>query len=152
MRWMIPLLAVASVAACSQGGSFAPDYTPLGDGYRWEYAVSYVALFIGKSEGKAVARIEGSETIDGKSYFKAILVYSGIPGAEPETIFMRKGSDGLYQVNGKHTAAGEYLALPLPLEVGKSWTIETPFSSMKCNIDAKESALLFEKTLRAYDV
>src|SRR5262245_25315804 len=111
--WMALLLV--TFYGCSGGPN--KDYFPYHDGARWEYAVEAMVPFSGVQKGKVISRVDGEETINGKKYYKLVTVYSGIPGAEAEVLYLRKAKDGIYKIDGKYKDNPEYLLVPLPLAV-----------------------------------
>lgn len=98
--------------------------------------------------GKWQFRLDGYENINNKEYHKCITVYSGIPGAESETIYYREADDGIYAINGKFKDSPEYLDTKLPLEVGSSWTSTPPLAVTKSRVLNTETLELIGKTYK----
>ncbi len=95
-------------------------------------------------EAKMVVRVEAEEEIRGHTYLKTAVVYSGIPGVEPEIVYQRRTPDGLYEVSGRQKE--DPVAYPLLLEVGASWEVETPEYKINAIVEAVEDAQLLSKT------
>jgi len=112
-------------------------------GARWEYSLENMVPFLGVQKGKVLRRVDGEETINGKTYFKTVTVFSGIPGRESYHYYWRKGPDGLYEIDG--TDLPEYLDTPLPLTVGMNWTVQYPNEQQKCSAEAIETVELFDR-------
>ncbi len=120
------------------------DYFPLSIGKRLEY--SFIASNTFKSDrGKMVMKIDEKEIINNKEYYKMILVYSEIPGAEAETYYCRKAQDGIYAIDGKNKLSPEYLYIKLPLEVGVTWKSFTPNGVIDNRVEGIETLELVDK-------
>ena len=121
------------------------EYFPLPEKAKWEYSVEMSSPFGGIQKGKRLVRIDGEELINGKIYNKTVSVFSGFPGAEPEIIYLRKEKDGFYAISNKYKDEPEYLTLPLPLFVGRRWTVESPEGFSRSHLSSVEVAELFDR-------
>ena len=127
------------------------DYHPLREGSKWEYdfelqMVDLIPLPVQK--GAAIQRIEGTEKINGKEYFKSVTVTSGIPGMDAEVEYLRKDATGIYELSKKNINLGEQLVIPEPPEIGKEWTMQNKLGEFRCRIEGKEDVHLGEKVYR----
>ena len=120
-----------------------PNYGPISEKSRWTYAVEYRVLFGSVQKGKAVVRVDGTESINGNRYYKVVTVFSGIPGVEPQIEYVRVSKDGAYVVWDK--SKPESLATPAALSVGTTWTVEKGDSHLDYRVEAMETAELFDK-------
>jgi hypothetical protein len=139
---LITLLLFISLGLGMSACTRATSYFPLEAGATWEYTVEYPTMFSGPKKAKLVSRIEGTQTIDGKTYFKMVTVSSGMPGAKDGTTFYRIGDDGVYQHDGNE----EQLFLPSSLKEGTSWTINGPNGALHYRVEGIETAHLVDKT------
>jgi hypothetical protein len=135
-----PLLLAACVVLLF-GCARSTEYFPLSPGAQWEYSVDYTGFFGSPEKGKLVTRIEGTEVINGKTYYKIATVSSGIPGATNGSRYYRKDTDGIYTLDGTN----EQLFLPLPLEAGRSWTVNEGNREWTYRVDGIETAHLISK-------
>ncbi|MFC1890120.1 hypothetical protein ACFL4G_10225 [Thermodesulfobacteriota bacterium] len=142
----VALMAIVlGFVACSQSNE--EEYYPRPrDGERWEYKLEIMIPLQGVQSGKMVVRTDGKETIGDYTYFKSVSVISGIPGTEPEVVFSRWSSDGVYSIDGEHKDKPEYLSTPFPMEVGKTWTIKKPKTQSEYRAEAIETLELFDQT------
>jgi hypothetical protein len=120
------------------------NYAPIEKFATCRYSLEFMTPLMGVQQGTMVVRRDIKETIGEHTYIKFVTVFSGIPGAEQETSFSRKGSDGVYSIDGKDRDKTEYRVTALPLEVGKSWKYATPNRSCDCRVEAMETAELLE--------
>jgi hypothetical protein len=135
-----------AVCSCSKPAGQGADYLPpLSNGASWHYNIEYMAFGVGVQNGKAVDRIDGTESLGGKTYFKEVVVYSGIPGAEPEITYHRQGPEGVFSIDGKHKDRGEYLEFPFPLNVGKAWTVTSPARTLDYKVESIETLELIDR-------
>jgi hypothetical protein len=146
-------LLVFSCFLCSGGTAiwyFAirntqPDYYPLKEGSKWEYD-SEIPIDEGFGRGikakkvTSVTRIEGTEIINGKSYFKAVYI---IPGAST-TNYFRKDHRGVHCVNKTHIELGEVLVMPEPPNIKEKWTEMDQRSSL----EGEEDVHLLDQTYK----
>lgn len=143
-------MAVALALGCR---GTPEDLVPLENGLKLIYDVEYVTGLGNVQRAEAIQRIDGKKTIGGKEYFRVVLVVKGMPGWEPEVLYQRMAGDGLHEVRYAEGKPVEYVALPVPLTVGRTWRIDTPEISINCRVDTREPAILPEKTYEdAYKV
>jgi hypothetical protein len=145
MKLKFALLGVISIllfVSCSeqQGESYFPESSK---GSQWEYSIEYTTPFAGIQKGKVLTRVDEEVVIDGKSYFKYVTVFSGIPGAKSEINYYRRAKDGIYKTSDKDIP--EYLVTPFPLTVGKTWTVKDSNNEIEYRVDRIETAELFDK-------
>jgi hypothetical protein len=95
----------------------------------------------------AVDRIDGTETINGKTYFKRV-VSVGLPGAEPIISYQR--SEGLFTIDARQKELGEVLAIPFPLVVGKTWTVRrsAQTKSYSWKVESLEALELLDRQIK----
>ena len=154
VRYAAPWMAAALIALGCRG---APQgFVPLEDGLKLVYDVDYVTGVGGigtVQSAEAIQRVDGKKTIDGKEYFRVLLVVKGMPGWEPEVTYQRIGDGGLHEVRYLGGRPVESLVLPVPLKLGQTWQTEMPKVDVSCRVDAREPAILPEKTYEdAYKV
>jgi hypothetical protein len=94
---------------------------------RWEYDLKYS---VGENDVRAaqmIVRVSGEETINGLKYWKHVGTSVGVPGELPSVTYERLGEGGLFVISEKQdgTRSAEFLALPLPVAPGRSWTTTT---------------------------
>jgi hypothetical protein len=101
--------------------------------------------------------IEGTETINGKEYYKLVTTYEGSPGFPPKTVsYLRKGDDGIYLVAGEQKDKPELLSTPLPLKKGTRWRLASHAPSLKgeYQVEGIETVVLnnvtYEDCLKIY--
>ena len=141
----ICLLLMASGCSKPTGEEYYPAPH---DGARREYTIDYSALLVGVQKGRLAYRIDGTETINGKTYFKEIAVISGIPGVPAQTRYLRRDNLGMYAIDGDDKTKTEYLETPFPVQVGNSWTVKEPKGERHYRTEAIETLELFD---RKYD-
>jgi hypothetical protein len=134
---LLLIICLLMVCRCTR----STDYFPLSKGAQWEYSVDYAGFFGSPEKGKIVTRIEGTEVINGRTYYKMATVSSGIPGAENGSKYYRKDDDGIYQFDGTN----EQLFLPLPLETGRTWTVNEGDKQWNFRVEGRETAHLISK-------
>lgn len=76
------------------------------------------------SRGKMVITDAGEEQISGQTYRKQVKTYKGLPGVPTQVLYVRKTPTGIYAIDGEDQDKREYLAVPFPVTVGRSWTDE----------------------------
>jgi hypothetical protein len=147
-----PITAIAVSIVFLASGCSKPtgeEYFPeLRDGARREYTIEYSALLVGVQKGRLAYRIDGTETINGKTYFKEVAVFSGISGAPAQTRYVRRDKQGTYAIDGDDKTRTEYLETPFPVQVGNSWTVKKPKGESHYRAEAIETLQLFD---RKYD-
>lgn len=140
---LMPIL----VASCMKPAGH--EYYPLPEkGTSRTYTATYGSPSGEVSKIQVVRRGEGSETVDGHRYWKEVEVVSGIPGVDAPVHYYRRGDDGIYKIHGNDRDSGEYLVFPLPLEIGKSWTVVEPSgTTLTYTAEAIESVALPSRTI-----
>lgn len=78
-----------------------------------------------EESGELTMRNAGDEKLEGKTSSKMVVGYSGKPLLDPVIVYRRKAAEGIYEIEGLHRDAGEYLALPTPIKAGQTWTVTT---------------------------
>ncbi|HEV2852562.1 MAG TPA: hypothetical protein VHC97_07135 [Thermoanaerobaculia bacterium] len=139
--WISLALALGLGCRGTPGG-----FVPLENGLKLVYDVDYVTGLGNVQSAEAIQRIDGKKTISGNEYFRVVLVVKGMPGWEPEVLYQRMAADGLHEVRYVGGKPVEYLAVPVPLTVGRTWRIDTSEININCRVDAHEPAILPEKT------
>lgn len=139
-------LAIAA-AACSPRSS--ADYWPLSDGARWEYD-AYVTDTNGRKPlGKVVTRVEGTDVINGKKYFRLVTVAPWIPdapGSRTDPDHYRIGPDGVFELfDQKHSEQPVFL---LPAQNGKTFEYQlSEYVTERCVMSIEDVSLL-DKTYK----
>ena len=123
-------------------GQEKKDYFPLLDSSRWEYEGEM--LNYGKlSKVKISSFIDGLEIIHGEKYYKIVSVFDFT--SEPQINYVRKTQDGIYLVAEEYKTKKEVLSVPLPLELGNTWTVNSPEEKGEYSILSRETVYLFDK-------
>lgn len=123
-------------------GQEKKDYFPLLDSSRWEYEGEM--LNYGKlSKVKISSFIDGLEKIHGEKYYKIVSVFDFT--SEPQINYVRKTQDGIYLVAEEYKTKKEVLSVPLPLELGNTWTVNSPEEKGEYSILSRETVYLFDK-------
>ena len=110
--------------ACSQANG--KNYFPLADGAKWEYVGRSSSATSKQLSVRATARVEGETLINGKRYFKYVLVsdFSSVPeiGKAVESVrYYRVTEDGIYVRPGIDPDKPDLLEMPLPIPIGTKW-------------------------------
>jgi hypothetical protein len=149
VRYAAPWIAVLIAFGCQRPQGFVP----LEDGLKLVYDLDYVTGLGNVQHAEAIQRVDGKKNIGGKDYFRVLMVIKGMPGWEPEVIYQRMADDGLHEVRYVDGKPVEYLQLPVPLKVGRTWQTDMAKINVSCRVDAHEPAILPEKTYEdAYKV
>ncbi len=123
----------------------AEKYYPIPHkGASWEYSLE-AKQGDTVHKAKMSIHIDSEETINGKTYFKTVTAYSGMPGAEPDIEYERWTSEGIYAIDDKHKDMPEYLSTPFPLTVGKTWTTQAPDTQTQNSAVSIETLQLFDR-------
>lgn len=150
VRYAAPWIAALIALGCR---GTPQGFMPLENGMKLVYEVDYVTGLGNVQHAEAIQRVDGQRDIDGKEYFRVMLVVKGMPGWEPEVLYQRMAEDGLHEVRYTDGKPEEYLLLPTPLKVGQTWQIDRVSMNFACRVDAQEPAILPEKTYEdAYKV
>jgi len=110
--------------ACSKQQPGEIYFPKASNGTQWEYLLKYTTPG-GVYKGRMIIRINGEETINGKTYYKQVTLTSGIPGEKPHISFNRRTKEGIYKIDENNNARPEYLVTPFPIKVGTTWTART---------------------------
>jgi len=143
-------LAIPSVAvlwSCAKPGE-QEYFPPLRDGAKREYSVQCATLVAGVLQGRLVWRIDGSEAVNGKTYFKEVRVTTGIPGVPAQLRYLRRDEQGIHAIDGNDKTRTEYLEVPFPVKVGNSWTVKSQDGETRFRAEAIETLRLSD---RKYD-
>ena len=138
----ISLTLLISGCAPQEGEEYFP---PERDGDHQEYSLEYLAPFAGLQKGRMATRIDGTETINGKEYFKQVQVISGIPGFPPSFTYIRRDKKGIHAIDGDDNTKTEYTEIPFPLKAGSSWTARTPDGDRHSKAEGIETLQLFDR-------
>jgi len=140
------LLLLQVVAGCSK--PTASEYFPKPkNGATWEYKLQFMSAVYGGGvqSGKTVIRFDGTETIRNQQYLRRVSVTTGIPGSNPKTRYYRYAPDGIYVVDPSDKDLREYLYIPLPIDVGRSWTTGAGSSHFSYHAESVETLELIDK-------
>jgi hypothetical protein len=113
------------MSACAQGDG--KNYFPLADGAKWEYVGQSFSTGTNRQISvRATARVDGETIINGKRYFKYVLVsdFSSLPeiGKAVESVrYYRIAEDGIYVRPGIDPDRPDLLEMPLPIPTGNKW-------------------------------
>jgi len=143
LKGMVLWMAVLAALGCR---GTPEELVPLESGRKVTFDVEYVTGLGNVQHAEAIQRIDGMKKIGGVEYFRIVTVFTGVPGWEPETVYQRRAPDGVHEmriVNGK---PAEYIYIPIPPAVGKTWTINAANVDAVCRIESHEPAVLPEKT------
>lgn len=122
-----------------------PDYFPVKVGMTREYNFHLVSPEK-ELQGTAVMRVEGTERINEKPYFKIVYVHSGMPGAESQVYYYRKAKEGYYLIEGNNRSFPEYLDVKLPLKPGEKWQANTPLGRVEYGVERFEDVMVNDST------
>lgn len=136
-------MAVCAALGCRKTPA---EFVPLENGRKAVYDVEYVTGLGNVQRAQAIQRIDGTRKIGGAEYFRVITVFTGVPGWEPEVVYQRFAGNGVREVRYVSGKPAEYLYLPVPPAVGKTWTIDAAGIDAVCRVESHEPALLPEKT------
>ena len=142
------LLLLQVVAGCSK--PTASEYFPKPkNGATWEYKLQFMSAVYGGGvqSGKTVIRFDGTETIRNQQYLRRVSVTTGIPGSNPKTRYYRYAPDGIYVVDPSDKDLREYLYIPLPIDVGRSWTTGAGSSHFSITYKGRREDGEYERTM-----
>lgn len=122
------IVILMALFSCSKQSSIpkqeGENYFPQGSmGSKWEYLIR-MSTPSGNKDGLLTIQIEGKEKINGKEYLKQSFLLSAQPGAKPQISYTRRTRDGIYKIDPSSKAKSEFLLIPFPLKVGKTWTVK----------------------------
>jgi hypothetical protein len=149
--------------ACSKKGD---EYLPLSKvGQSTEGALKLITVNGVEYEGKQISRVENEETLNGKKYFKTVTTVTGdlqkilsrLGGRTEFTSYERRTDEALYLVDDdKHKDIPEYIYFPIPLEIGKKWTAQTPYGIESSEVETIETVELssgkYENCLKVHRI
>lgn len=142
--YMLTLIFFGGIS-CSEIKKNSADYFPISVGMKLQYNIVQSKADT-NVEGKALMKIENTETINGKSYFIITYDYSGIPGLEPETYYTRLAEDGYYSMKKTNNVLSpEYLDVKLPLDAGTNWKSNSPEGEIEYTVQGMENLELMNK-------
>lgn len=141
---LIAPLAALILSACSApGGS---DYFPLGKGAKWDYSMTYMVALGGTGQARATSRVTGTIEVNGKTYYRVVTIYQGLPGASQDTVLYRRDDDGIYAIDESDSSRTEYLAMTSKLLPGTTWQIATPNRTLTSRIEGFETVDVRKET------
>lgn len=134
-------------------------YFPIEKGMKWEYQttankpVTMTSMTKGTATSKNInardwkmtVTVETEEIIEGKKYFKIVIAYSGLAGADPTIIYRRIADDGIYEMK---EGSKEYLWIPFPITDKKPYDYFNPDigNNIKCNAEKVDNVYVGGKT------
>jgi hypothetical protein len=114
-------------------------YFPLGIGKRWVYDVEVDIFLVGTQKGSSTTTIDGTRTVGGKKYYKAVVQPSGFPSNPTDVHYYRRYKDTFYRVFGAERDLGQMVFLRVPFRVGEEWTAKTSDGRLAYKVQAKET-------------
>lgn len=120
---LVTLFVGCGLVAAGDAIDMTP-YTPLRVGAKWEYATSYSQTTTGSGTATSSEEIVGFEELDGRKYYKSVWFTDGFPGATPLVTFVRRTDEAIYAVSAEESAEGEYVQIPMRLNLGDSWKVD----------------------------
>ena len=132
---LLAVLCLVPVACSAEGSEYLSSPYSM-----CEYSGLLVRPFGGNLDITMVTREEGKTTINGQEYDKTVMVYSGLPGMEPQVAYTRLTPDGLLgRFEGSHADEPDRVFLPLPLMVGTKWTSSSgDGKETACSVESKD--------------
>lgn len=115
------------------------DYQPLEVGLVWTADVTTIAPSGKVIRGTATREITGTKEIDGKTYFISVTTAKNVPGIQAFTTYQRKQPDGIYSIRESDPDQKEFLEMPLPLILGKSWDIPAEKGKLNFHVEGLET-------------
>jgi hypothetical protein len=146
-RIVLLVLVLALATSCSKEPTGA-EYFGSPSAERKTFDVKMLVPFTGEVKGVAIISNRGTETIGGKTYYKMVTTFEGIPGTQPETSYSRIAEDGVYSRKSTDTSAPETLEFPLPPTVGRTWSLTQDDLSLAMSIAAVEDFDTASKTYK----
>ncbi len=129
-------------------GSSGAEYFGSTSDERKTFDVIVLGPFGNQIKGVAIVSNRGKETIDGKTYYKTVMTFDGIPGSQPQTSYDRLGADGVYSRKSTAANAPETLEFPLPPTVGRKWLYTQDDINMEMQVAAIEDFDTANKTYK----
>ena len=124
-----------------------PDYFPIKVGMTREYSFHLVSAEK-DLKGTAVMRVEGTERLNEKTYFKIVYAHSGMPGAESQVYYYRRAEEGYYLIEGNNRSFPEYLDVKLPLKAHDKWQANTPLGRVEYGVEGFQDVTALDKTFK----
>jgi hypothetical protein len=128
-----PAKPVAKANASGDDGLF-----PYKVGVKWVYKIGFMRPDGKMQDGLLVTTVEGTEVIDGKTYFKVVSDLTEVPPVGKRVFYYREAADGIYRLDADHKELGEVRELPRPLAVGTEWDVQSPNYSMHYRVTGLE--------------
>lgn len=125
-----------AAAAAAEGED---DYHPLEVGLVWTADVTTTAPSGKVIRGTATREITGTKEIDGKTYFISVTSAQNVPGFQAFTTYQRKQPDGIYAIRESDPEKKEYLEMPLPLVLGKTWDMPAEKGKLNFHVENLET-------------
>lgn len=156
MKSILTLLILVMCIGCPARAQ-APEegsnlYFPLEVGLVWTADVVAESPKGGRIDGTAIREITGTKEIGGKTYFVMKTSIEGIPGFGTVITFRRQQADGIYFISESDPEKKEYLEMPLPPTVGKTWEVPVASGKFVHRIESVEAATVggtkYEKCLK----
>jgi hypothetical protein len=127
---------IPTAAAAAEGED---DYHPLEVGLVWTADVTTTAPSGKVIRGIATREITGTKDIDGKTYFISVTTARNVPGITTFTTYQRKQPDGIYSIRESDPEKKEFLEMPLPLILGKTWDIPAEKGKLNFHVENLET-------------
>lgn len=126
-----------ATAAAAEGED---DYHPLEVGLVWTADVATTAPSGKVIRGTATREITGTKEIGGKTYFISVTSAQNVPGIKTFTTYQRKEPDGIYSIRESDPEQKEFLEMPLPLILGKTWDIPAEKGKLNFHVEGLDTA------------
>jgi hypothetical protein len=97
-------------------------------------------------QGTGIREITGTKEVGGKTYVVMKTTIEGIPGFGTFITYRRQQADGIYFISESDPKKQEFLEMPLPPTVGKSWEVRVAAGKFLHRIEAVEAATVGETT------
>jgi hypothetical protein len=127
-------------------------YFPLEVGLVWTADVVATSPKGERMQGTGTREITGTKEVGGKTYVVMKTTIEGIPGFGTFVTYRRQQADGIYYIAESDPEKKEYLEMPLPPAVGKSWEVPVASGKFLYRIEAVEAATVgetkYEKCLK----
>lgn len=143
---ILMVMVLLSGSALADGEASHPYY-PLDDGFKWSGNMRF-PLLNAFSASRVSSRVDGKTDLNGKEYWNLIQVVSGYSGTESTRQLVRVDSAGVYVVDTKNVKHGEYLSLPIPLNLGSAWVMKMAKGDVSCLVESAEDVYLTEKDFK----
>lgn len=118
------------------------DYFVFSEGSRWVYTVKYVHPTAGVKKAMKTYAIDGKEMIRGHEYYRYVGISGAGSRAKITVSYYRKTNEGIYRIAAAHKEMSEHLLYRFPLEIGRSWTVNTPEGERHYTVESIETVYL----------